>query len=903
MSRFLTLFSTLAMGASYAAPITWGPATSVSTGSGNSSDVSINGTLIEAFNAVANDQINGTTPLIVNGVTFNPTTRLLSGDTLNAGNNDFSSNTNGGDLAYDSLLSTVEFGGGTDLVTLTVGDGDGDASINGAGLLTINAEYEIQVWFVDTRAAQDARETPVGDGNGNTVNLNDQFAIGTFIADATTQTITLESPGFGQAHINAYQIRAALVGPPPAPTIPTNLTATPGNNLIFLDWDDYGQPGLLEFRISRSTTPGGPYTQIGTSVTSSFTDNTALNDTTYYYIITSVNTDNIESSSSAEIDGLPVFVPEPPNFLFIIADDMDTYTINAYRNSEPVENDERNQAYPINTPNLDRLAAEGMLFHQARIMGSWTGAVCTGTRTTIMTGRNTWAAEIDHGGAGSGADTLPGIFNQGLRSGLNALPHATYRTCKNGNSYNTANNEFTVRNDATRRGNTTPFMMYLGFSHPHDERNAQPELATFYNSINTTTPGSVILNQGAPPLPLNHLPVNEANGIPTNYPFHPFDHGHLNVRDEINAPGILDYRNEAVVRNEIGRNFACVDWIDQQLGRVFAKLEDPNGDGNTSDSVLDNTYIIFTSDHGIAIGRHGLQGKQNLYEHSWRVPYIVRGPGIAAGSETDALVYLHDTFPTLCDLAGIALPNTIDEDDGRSFRAVLEGDSETAREELYGLYAGGSQPGMRAITDGRFKLIKYDVDGNTTQVTQMFDLESNPFELLPAHGQPNIADVAAYAAIRQNLEETLMEQRLLNDDVDAFLGDRTLLRFEDGSAGQVAGLLTDRFPFENDGTPSSGTGDSLPLFSADTPNPTDFIVGEANTLSLDFEQDLQHNVQVPNSRELDFGNAPFTIEAWVKFETLPSIPRCCRKLRKRHQLREPRYTSWLWPDHFHSRDS
>ena len=210
----------------------------------------------------------------MNGVTFQPTSSLLNGDPLNAGNNDFSGSTNGGDLAYDTFLSTVEFGGGTDLVTLTVGDGDGDgdASVNGAGLLTIGAEYQIQVWFVDTRPDQDARETPVGDGNGNTVNLNDQFAIGTFIADATTQTITLESPGFGQAHINAYQIRAALVGPPPAPTIPANLTATPGNNLIFLDWDDYGQPGLLEFRISRSTTPGDPYTQIGTSITSNFTD-------------------------------------------------------------------------------------------------------------------------------------------------------------------------------------------------------------------------------------------------------------------------------------------------------------------------------------------------------------------------------------------------------------------------------------------------------------------------------------------------------------------------------------------------------------------------------------------------------------------------------------------------------
>ncbi|MGJ8694689.1 MAG: sulfatase-like hydrolase/transferase [Verrucomicrobiaceae bacterium] len=889
MSPHSILATTLLLGVSHAANITWGPATNVSTGIGNSSDVSNNGTLVEAYNAVANDQITGAAPITVNGVTFTPTTSLLDADPKNGGANDFSSITNAGDAAYDDILSTLEYGGGTDLVSLTLGDGDGDTSVNGAGLLTIGTTYEIQVWYVDTRSSQDARETPVGDGNGNKVTLNDQFAIGTFTADATTQTITLESPNFGQAHITAYQIREAFSGPPPAPVVPANLTISPGNNSVFLDWDDYGQPGFLEFRISRATTMGGPYTQIGTSFNSDFIDSTAVNDTTYYYTVTSVNSDNLESAPSAEVEGIPVFTPEPPNFLFIIADDMDTYALNAYRISEAAEKDSSNQPYPISTPNLDRLAAEGMLFHQARIMGSWTAAVCTGTRSTIMTGRNTWASQTDHAGSGDPANTFPGIFNSGARSGQSPLPHATYRTCKNGNSYGIANNAFTIRNDATKRGNTDgsgsewhgdrsldhiehwrtnhrpagkPFLMYLGFSHPHDERNARPDLATLYNCVNTRAPETLALDLLAPPLPINHLPINEADGTPANFPFHPFNNGHLSVRDEITAPGILQYRTEAVVRNEIGRNFACVDWIDQQLGRVFDKLEDPDGDGDTSDSVLDNTYIVFTSDHGIAIGRHGLQGKQNLYEHTWKVPYIVRGPGIAAGSETDALVYLHDSFPTFCDLAGIDLPGTIDEDDGQSFKAVLEGTANTARSELYGLYAGGSKPGMRSVTNGRFKLIKYDVDSNATQVVQMFDLETNPYELLPEHGTANIAYDPAYAAIRQHLEELLMKQRVLNDDDDAFLGDRTLLRFEGG--------FTDRLPFENHGTATSGTGGALPVFSNDTPSPTDFVIGETNTLSLDFEQDLQHHVQVPDARELDFGNAPFTIEAWVKLETMPS---------------------------------
>lgn len=206
-SRILLASLLLAPLTSQAAVINWGAATAVSTTVGNSSDVSTTGTLVEAYNAVANDQISGATPITVNTVTFTPTTSLLNADPKDAGTNDFSSGTNSGDADYDIILSTLEYGGGTNLVTLTVGDGDGNGSVTGAGLLVPGNVYEIQVWYVDDRSTYDARETPVGDGLGNKVTLNDQFAIGTFTADATTQDLTLESPGFGQSHINAYQVR------------------------------------------------------------------------------------------------------------------------------------------------------------------------------------------------------------------------------------------------------------------------------------------------------------------------------------------------------------------------------------------------------------------------------------------------------------------------------------------------------------------------------------------------------------------------------------------------------------------------------------------------------------------------------------------------------------------------
>ena len=866
-----------------AAPIIWGTATNT-TGKSQLIEGNVivalsggNGAILSTGGASGNSNYSFT-GVYYTQITFVP----VPGGRITADVSNGATST--GDANFDTIIQSFS--------DTESGITTGTQTISG---LTNGKEYQIQVFYNDQRDTRTGRVMTFGDGEAtaNTVNTTaggsgwGQYAIGTFTASGTSQTLTHTSNGFRNVHFNA--ILVVDPAPPSELNTPTNLVIAPGNNQLTLHWDDNTQFGFDHYIVKRSATSGGPYTPVAGALptASNYTDTGLTNGVNYYYVITAVNENNEESSQSAEQEGTPALVNEPPNFLFILADDMDIYTVGAYRNSEPVEKDAQGNPYLIDTPNIDRLATEGMMFHQARIMGSWIGAVCTGSRTCIMTGKNTWGAQ----GGVAAANTFPGVFNRGVRNASPSLPYATYRTCKIGNSYPRANDEFTVVHDATKRGNTDgsgsewhgnwgvsyiddwqanhrpngkPFLIYLGFSHPHDTRMARttPDLVGRYGCFNATNPATISLNPLAPPLPINHLPVNQADGIPANYPFHPFDNGHVNVRDEINVSGIEKYRTEEVVRNEIGRNNACADWMDQQIGRVLARLEDPNGDGDTSDSVIDNTYIVFTSDHGMALGRHGLQGKQNLYEHTWRVPYIVRGPGITAGSETDAMVYLHDTFPTFCDLAGLDLPSSIHTNDGKSFRSTLENAATPARDVLYGLYSGGSKPGIRSVTDGRFKLIKYDVEGNSTQVTQMFDLETNPFELLPEHGTPNIATQTAYAEIRQRLEGMLSEQRILNNDPYSYLGDRTVLRFEDN--------LNDRLPFGNDGTAMSGNGGSLPVFSSAVPHGTDYVFDETNTRSLDFEQDDQNYVSVNDHRSLDFGDAPFTIEAWVKLESLPT---------------------------------
>src|SRR3954467_7503043 len=148
--------------------------------------------------------------------------------------------------------------------------------------------------------------------------------------------------------------------------------------------------------------------------------------------------------------------------------------------------------------------------------------------------------------------------------------------------------------------------------------------------------------------------------LPANFrPEHPFDHGNLPGRDEALLPFP---RTADDIRQELACYYAVISHMDEQIGRILQALDDSGR--------RENTIVIFTSDHGLAIGSHGLVGKQNMYEHTINVPLVITGPGIRAGQRVDTQCYLRDLFPTMCELAGIAAPET----DGRSLVPAIHGE-------------------------------------------------------------------------------------------------------------------------------------------------------------------------------------------------------------------------------------
>jgi arylsulfatase A-like enzyme len=166
--------------------------------------------------------------------------------------------------------------------------------------------------------------------------------------------------------------------------------------------------------------------------------------------------------------------------------------------------------------------------------------------------------------------------------------------------------------------------------------------------------------------------------------------------------------------------YRYISYLDAQIGRVLDALDaSPAGR---------NTYVVFAADSGVARGSHGLIGKQNLYEHSLRVPLIIAGPGVPAGRRTPALCYTFDVLPTLGKLCGVGAPST---SEGREFTAAL---ADPARPARTGLVFGYKRI-QKAFSDGRWKLIRYpQVDR-----TQLFDLQADPFETKDLSAEPDQA--------------------------------------------------------------------------------------------------------------------------------------------------------------------
>jgi arylsulfatase A-like enzyme len=253
-----------------------------------------------------------------------------------------------------------------------------------------------------------------------------------------------------------------------------------------------------------------------------------------------------------------------------------------------------------------------------------------------------------------------------------------------------------------------PFFLHVNFTAPHDPRIAPRGFEQAYN------PATI-------PLP------------PAFRDRHPFDHGNQDGRDERLLTRPLGERQ---LRDELAVYYACIANVDHQVGRILDAL----GQRGLSD----RTIVVFSSDQGLALGSHGLLGKQNLYEHTFCVPLVFRGPGIAPGRRTAANAYLRDLFPTTCELAGVPIPATVT---AKSLVPILRGGDTQVHEFVVGYFTDT----QRAIRAGDWKLIRY----LKADRVQLFDLAADPDELIDQSTNP--AHAARLQELQHQLDEWLRE--------------------------------------------------------------------------------------------------------------------------------------------------
>ncbi|MEI7900155.1 MAG: sulfatase-like hydrolase/transferase [bacterium] len=393
-----------------------------------------------------------------------------------------------------------------------------------------------------------------------------------------------------------------------------------------------------------------------------------------------------------------------PNILHIHADDHRADGLRALGNPA------------LQTPNLDTLVERGVTFTHCYTMGSMIGAVCTPSRTMMLTGRS-WQcipkAPNALPNAGDPATFLPRV--------MAAAGYQTWHMGKHGNGFPAGLQTFETDIADEGKGSSPaddrahacqrladrtiaflkaraeskeakPFYIYLAPPVPHDPRVAESPFHKLYEPAK---------------IPLS----------PAFLPQHPWDNGEMTVRDEQLAPWPRTPEN---TRKQLADYYACVSGLDHHVGRIFEALK--------ASGQWDNTIIIFSGDNGLSLGEHGLFGKQNLYEFGgMHVPLVMAGPGIPKG-RSDALVYLMDLFPTFADFAGATAPEGVE---GKSLRPVVEGKASKVRDVLYTGYSDC----QRAIRDDRWKLIRYPL----VDKTQLFDLQADPHELANLAGAPGQA--------------------------------------------------------------------------------------------------------------------------------------------------------------------
>lgn len=481
-----------------------------------------------------------------------------------------------------------------------------------------------------------------------------------------------------------------------------------------------------------------------------------------------------------------------PNIIFIMTDDHSYQTLSAY--------DDRF----INTPNLDRIANDGVLFANSFV----TNSICGPSRATMITGKFSHKNGFpDNRSTFDGSQpTLPKYLQKAgyetaivgkwhLKSVPTGFDHSEVLIGQ-GNYYNPV---FIENGDTTRsegyvtdiitdksldwlnqRDTKKPFCLLLHHKATHRVWKPDTSLFNTFQDVTFEIPNTYFDDyEGRTAAAEQKLSIIEdmdlvydlkmldkEGEIKTKYRrnfqnmYNRFTEEQKKAWDKYYDPIIAEFKEANLSGKELAKwkyqrymedYLKCVKSVDNNVGRVLDYLEEKG--------LSDNTLVVYTSDQGFYMGEHGWFDKRFMYEESMRTPLLMRFPkNIKAAGKIDELVQNIDYAPTILDLAGVKIPSDMQ---GESLVPLVTGKKEDIREALYYHYYEYPNEHMvkrhYGIRTDRYKLIHFynDIDD-----WELFDLQKDPGEMNDLYGKEG------YEKITANLKEKLEKLQVRYEDTD-----------------------------------------------------------------------------------------------------------------------------------------
>jgi len=469
---------------------------------------------------------------------------------------------------------------------------------------------------------------------------------------------------------------------------------------------------------------------------------------------------------------------ERPNILFIFTDDHASQSISAYGSK-------------INTtPNIDRIAREGVLFRRCYV----TNSICGPMRAVIQTGKYSHLnGFLINGNKFDGTQqTFPKLLQKvGYQTAVVGKWHLGTHMPPQGYDYSEVligqgpyynppmlkNGERTKHTGYTTdiitdlalawlkdsRDPDKPFMLMYQHKAPHRNWQPGPKHLNMYDDVEIPEPETLFDDYSDRGTPAHTQDMTISKTMTPNdlklVPPRNFTPEQLETWNAAYGPKNKEFEEANLTGKELVRwkyqryikdYLRCIASVDDNIGRVLDYLDESG--------LTKNTVVIYCSDQGFYLGEHGWFDKRWMYEESLKTPFIVKWPGVTKpGSSNDDIVSPLDFAQTFLEIAGAEDPGDMQ---GHSLVPILKGQTPDDWRTVF-YYHYYEFPGAHAVrrhygvTDGRNKLIRFyepDVDE-----WEMYDLASDPQELKSVYGKPEFADtqhrmLAELDRLRQELK-------------------------------------------------------------------------------------------------------------------------------------------------------